>query len=294
MLRIFICDAREQSGRSDDAVSVRNNTASQAPLITMRKKLATRHPIANSSSLTPNLGEGMAPTRRPIANSSSLTLGEGTAQPGRGDGPSAAIGVELESTWEGGLGEGGLESTWEGELEGDCGRCAGLCCVALAFDRSELFGFGKEAGVPCVHLTAQDGCRIHATRALSGFSGCVGYDCAGAGQRATELFHGRHWRTDPVLARALFDAFRVLREIHGLLALLHTTARWPLSLVQRQRRASLCDLLQRACASSERLAEFERRDAGADARAFLSSLRDCVPVRRLPIVATAARTAGVQ
>jgi hypothetical protein len=39
----------------------------------------------------------------------------------------------------------------DAEFRGDCARCAGLCCVLLAFDRGPLFAFDKPAGIACRH-----------------------------------------------------------------------------------------------------------------------------------------------
>lgn len=72
------------------------------------------------------------------------------------------------------------------ELLSDCARCAALCCVELAFDRSEAFAFDKPAGEPCRHLQANR-CSVHALREESGLGGCVAYECFGAGPRATAL-----------------------------------------------------------------------------------------------------------
>ncbi len=35
------------------------------------------------------------------------------------------------------------------DLRADCGRCAGLCCVAPAFTASADFAIDKPAGQPC-------------------------------------------------------------------------------------------------------------------------------------------------
>ncbi len=88
------------------------------------------------------------------------------------------------------------------DLGADCRRCAGLCCFAQAFDRSELFAYDKPAGSNCRHLGADNRCAIHARRAAQGMAGCIGYDCLGAGQRVTtELFPGAEWRGAPEIAR---------------------------------------------------------------------------------------------
>lgn len=104
------------------------------------------------------------------------------------------------------------------DLSADCGRCAGLCCVALAFDRGPLFGYDKPAGEACRHLSPTHRCTIHANRAARGFAGCAAYDCLGAGQAATALFSGT--LPSESTYRARLTAFRILREVHTLAAAL--------------------------------------------------------------------------
>jgi hypothetical protein len=104
----------------------------------------------------------------------------------------------------------------DASLRGDCSRCAGLCCVALAFDRGPLFAFDKAAGEACRHLTPADRCAVHDRLSGSGLAGCARYDCRGAGQLATALFAGLSWRDSPAVARQMFAAFARLREIQLL------------------------------------------------------------------------------
>jgi hypothetical protein len=112
------------------------------------------------------------------------------------------------------------------DLQGDCARCQGLCCVSLAFDRSEWFAFDKAAGEPCRHLLPSNRCRQHARLETTGHGGCVSYDCYGAGQRVThELFPGVGWRHAPEQRRALFAAFLRLRDVHELRLLLRQAGR---------------------------------------------------------------------
>lgn len=147
--------------------------------------------------------------------------------------------------------------------------------MALAFDRSEDFGLDKPAEAPCPHLTRAHRCAIHASLMQSGFRGCVHYDCLGAGQRVTqEMFAGRSWRDDPAIAPAMFEAFRILRRVHELLALLDAAARWTMTDMQAQRRDRLRGALSPHQGwSLESLRAFERGTLGADVRSFLSSLR---------------------
>jgi hypothetical protein len=171
-------------------------------------------------------------------------------------------------------------------LRADCARCAAPCCVTLAFDRSALFAVDKPAGEPCPHLTPKDRCAIHAERARRGFAGCAAYDCLGAGQRVTqELFGGRSWRADPSLARAMFDAFTVVRRIHELLLLVRTARRLPLDDEKAAQLRRLEAALDPATGwSLETLAAFAESRTPTDVVRFLRSLRTLVKTRRLPVV----------
>ena len=44
-------------------------------------------------------------------------------------------------------------------------------------------------------------------------SGCVAYDCLGAGQAVTAMFAGRHWASDDALRSRMIEAFLLLRRI---------------------------------------------------------------------------------
>ena len=122
----------------------------------------------------------------------------------------------------------------EPELRADCSRCAALCCVALAFDRSDKFAIDKASGEICRHLGAGHRCRIHAERNRRGFSGCVSYDCLGAGQRVTQqVFNGKTWHDDPSLLIPMTEAFNAMRRVHDVLQLLVEAERLPLNDVER-------------------------------------------------------------
>lgn len=98
----------------------------------------------------------------------------------------------------------------------DCTRCIGLCCIALSFDRGPAFAFDKPAGVACPELTAAHRCRIHDRLAQSGMAGCAAYDCLGAGQLVTAMFEGLTPASSPAVARAMFHAFAMLREVQAM------------------------------------------------------------------------------
>ncbi|HSM95718.1 MAG TPA: hypothetical protein VLT91_06725 [Rhizomicrobium sp.] len=152
------------------------------------------------------------------------------------------------------------------ELRADCARCAALCCVALAFDRSSSFAFDKKAGEACRHLAPDNRCAVHDVRA--GMSGCAAYDCLGAGQRVVqELFGGSRVRS-----AAMFDAFRAMRLVHELLLLLREAARLPLSRAQAAQRDALERALTPDAWTRASLSAFERGLLPAEVRAFLRTL----------------------
>jgi uncharacterized protein YjbI with pentapeptide repeats len=103
-------------------------------------------------------------------------------------------------------------------LRADCERCFGLCCVAPAFSASADFAIDKDAGTPCPNLRADFRCGIHDRLRRQGFPGCAVYDCFGAGQQVAQVtFEGRDWRRTPEIAKRMFEAFTVMRQLHELL-----------------------------------------------------------------------------
>lgn len=154
-------------------------------------------------------------------------------------------------------------------LTPDCSNCIGLCCVALAFDRSAFFAFDKPAGEVCANLDAEHRCTIHSRLDETGFRGCVQFDCLGAGQRATALF------ADPRHDGAMFESFARMRQVHELLQLLDRAGGLPLTPEQSQRRENLVAMLS----ADWTLAQFAALDLNAlrrEVMAFLQSLRGLV------------------
>jgi uncharacterized protein YjbI with pentapeptide repeats len=104
------------------------------------------------------------------------------------------------------------------ELQADCGRCFGLCCVAPAFAASAEFAIDKAQGQPCPNLGADFRCSIHDRLRPSGFGGCAAYDCFGAGQKvAQDTFGGRDWHGEAGVGKRMFAAFFLMRQLHELL-----------------------------------------------------------------------------
>lgn len=162
------------------------------------------------------------------------------------------------------------------DLVPDCKRCAALCCVSLAFDKSPQFANDKPAGVACPNLVADGRCGIHKDLEHKGYKGCVDYDCHGAGQHVTQvLFEGRSWQDDPKILEPMMEAFWVMRRIHEQLLLLKEAEKMPLTPDRRERLLQLENSLQPKEAWTQRtLTEFSNGPIINDIGTFLKSLRD--------------------
>lgn len=125
-------------------------------------------------------------------------------------------------------------------LRADCTRCAALCCVALAFDKSHLFAINKPGGQRCPNLNECGDCLIHESRGHQGYQGCIDFDCFGAGQRVTqEFFHGLSWIDQPSLTEPMSWAFLIILRAHECLALLKQARRLDMSSADRERADAL-------------------------------------------------------
>ena len=113
-------------------------------------------------------------------------------------------------------------------LKADCSACVALCCVIPPFDAVQGFGFDKPAETACHHLCADHRCGIHDGLIEQGFTGCVAFDCLGAGQKLTaqavERFGSADWRARPEVARWLFAAYPRMRAAQEWLARLSLAA----------------------------------------------------------------------
>lgn len=170
-------------------------------------------------------------------------------------------------------------------LRSDCERCAALCCVAFAFDRSNSFAIAKEAGSPCPHLDRCGSCNIHADRADVGFGGCVHYDCLGAGQRVVQVFFGgKSWLEDGDLLAPMLDAFFIARLAHEHLELLALATAIPLSKDRERQRRTLFLSMIEAGLSVSRVTQLAReikdwlRELESDVAVNLRSRLNCAVV----------------
>lgn len=150
------------------------------------------------------------------------------------------------------------------ELVADCSRCFGLCCVALAFEKSADFPIDKRAGEPCVNLQQHFGCGIHDRLREEGFRGSAVYDCFGAGQQVAQVtFKGMSWREAPDTSASMFAVLPVMRQLHEML--------WYLAeALTRTEAEPLRPDLERAYAATEALT---RTDADTLASLDLPSYR---------------------
>jgi len=163
------------------------------------------------------------------------------------------------------------------DLTPDCSQCAALCCVALAFDKGEMFAFDKPAGVACKHLKGPL-CGVHARLEAEGLKGCMNYQCDGAGQRVVqEVFDGQSWQDTPALLAPMLKAFSQVRQVHGLLALLESAKSLPLPDVQETERARLVSLLSRESWTAEALNAFEGSALPKTVHTYLRSLKAYLP-----------------
>ena len=134
-------------------------------------------------------------------------------------------------------------------LSADCTQCAALCCVVPAFARSSDFAIDKPAGHPCPNLRDDLRCGVHEQLRDRGFSGCVAFDCFGAGQFVTRsTFGGHDWRTSPDVADHLGEVFPRVRALFELRRYVAEAAAFP-------RAAPLHDELEAAWGRLERTVE---------------------------------------
>lgn len=161
------------------------------------------------------------------------------------------------------------------DLDADCARCAALCCMAPAFDKSPSFGFDKPAQTPCSNLDAAGACKIHENLAACGFSGCKSYDCHGAGQHVTQgLFGGRSWLGEPHLKERMTKSFMIMRRLHEILVMLNAAKDLPLNATERRTLTALMDEMQPAAGwSEEALSEAPIDDLARRANSFLRTLK---------------------
>ncbi|SEK54030.1 hypothetical protein [Pacificibacter marinus] len=158
------------------------------------------------------------------------------------------------------------------DFASDCAKCAELCCLALAFDQGDSFAHSKTAGSPCHNLSpATSGCSIHKDLTRKGYSGCVAYQCLGAGQRVTALFD-QTWRDDPKLIAPMMDAFRQMRSVQSCLQLLAAAQALTLPVQLEVERAAFFTQLSPNQWSVDTLQRFETDGVAVEINTWLRGL----------------------
>ncbi len=139
-----------------------------------------------------------------------------------------------------------------------------------------MFAYDKKAAEPCKHLTKDHACNIHEQLTDKGFAGCVRYNCFGAGQRVTnELFAGKSWRDHPNEAQKMFDAYRVMHNVHEFLAMLEAARKLKLDSVQIKQVEVFQNELSPASAwTPATLAAFQSSGVFDEIRFFFRGLSD--------------------
>ncbi|MBO1335521.1 pentapeptide repeat-containing protein [Streptomyces sp. VRA16 Mangrove soil] len=157
------------------------------------------------------------------------------------------------------------------ELLADCGSCFGLCCVALPFAKSHDFAANKNAGTPCRNLQEDFRCGIHARLRDEGYPGCTVFDCFGAGQKVSQVtFEGVSWRERPKSARAMYEVFPVMRQLHELLWYLSDVLELPRAKpVHRDARRARTDIERLTRAGAQELLAADVPAIRADVNALL-------------------------
>ncbi|KZL29100.1 hypothetical protein [Pseudovibrio sp. WM33] len=161
-------------------------------------------------------------------------------------------------------------------LKADCEKCAALCCVALAFDKSSVFPFDKAAGEPCRNLESCGTCKIHSDLATTGYKGCVQFHCHGAGLIVTQdLFSGNTWQMQPHLLRPMMEAFWVFLRLQEQVLLLRHAANLPLpETKQKELHAFLDELCPENGWSWDAFENLDQARVSAEVKGWLASLRD--------------------
>lgn len=127
----------------------------------------------------------------------------------------------------------------------------------LAFDKGKDFAFDKNPGEACRNLSGHR-CAIHDTLTQKGLSGCVAYDCLGAGNRVVEeVFEGQSWQQEPRLLPVMREAFSAMCEVHKRIDLLRAAEVLSLEPRDEQKRRGFLDHLEQHRWSAPELNDFE-------------------------------------
>lgn len=149
----------------------------------------------------------------------------------------------------------------------------------FAFENTEDFAIDKPAGTPCPHLSSDRRCNIHDSRAKLGFSGCIKFDCHGAGQRVTQdVFAGKSWQDDAALILPMLHAFEAMRRVVDMEDLLAAAGKLPLKINDQAELDTLNTSLSAYTPwTQETLAKVRSSDLPARIKTFVASLKNYLP-----------------
>lgn len=110
-----------------------------------------------------------------------------------------------------------IYSTLLKELNIDCEKCSGLCCVGLYCSKIDGFPEDKEANIPCKHLQSNFKCDIHSQLFKKNLKGCLTYECFGAGQKVTQMYGASgDWSTNSSQRKEIYEVFLRITQLHQM------------------------------------------------------------------------------
>ncbi|MBW7572769.1 pentapeptide repeat-containing protein [Caproiciproducens faecalis] len=90
--------------------------------------------------------------------------------------------------------------------------------MALYCAKTDGFPADKGSGTPCKYLMPDFRCKIHSELKSRKMSGCLAYECLGAGQKTTQMYCPDHdWKANPAQAENIFQTFTIVFHLHQIL-----------------------------------------------------------------------------
>lgn len=112
------------------------------------------------------------------------------------------------------------------ELQPDCEKCFGLCCVSLYYSSINGFPINKDVGKTCINLAGDFKCKVHENLNEKGLKGYIVYDCIGAGQKVAQVIYSGHdWKEKSGHSKEMFNVFINMKQLHEMLWYLNESIR---------------------------------------------------------------------
>lgn len=106
-------------------------------------------------------------------------------------------------------------SDLKNKLSLDCSKCMGLCCTALFFSKIDGFPDDKGPGEKCEYMDKSYRCKEHEKLEDRGYTGCMSFDCLGAGPMVVSLLKDQD-ASKKELAK-LYEAFIMARQVYEVI-----------------------------------------------------------------------------